>query len=749
MIDTNLPIEKVEYNGVNIPLVADTNLTQTTITPTEEQQTITAPDPYDGFNEVVVERIPAEYIVPRGTIDITQNNEVVDVSQFATANINVTESNIIAKQILNGTLQTFDNTLLNVDNIEPYRFNNFNDLQTANFTGIFDIPDYTCNNCTSLANLVVDINTTNIGQYAFKGCLLNDFILQTNDTCNIGQYAFQSSGIIGINGRLGNIGQYAFTSLKNTFTTINTIINGTIGAYAFQNAYYVNSFNISSESVVSGTLDDYCFSGVGSSRANPENNIFDLDFSNSKIAIIDQYAFGTSSSSYKNRYYSIQFPATLGTINSYAFRYSDNMTLYFKGLVPASLNSNAFNNATNLKICVNYASINAYKTATNWATYADNIIGYADRDTFAQGQQLPQYSLEGYALTWYSDIDLTQQVTTAESPSNYYYCTISAEQVDVVGITSLYQDNCKIAVTNSSTGYEYTEGEGILVGTQLTITATPTIAGYVPYILTFNGVDFTSPYSYTTVSGTNINLVGIYYNGVDIPVNPDLNQNSWAIIKSVVQSGTAGQYWTVGQIKEIEIDGLTYGIRLSDLQLGRYNYASGTKTTNAVFEFVQLYNTSYRMNATNTNAGGWATAELQTTINSTILDKIPMELRSLLEEVVVASANGGGSNYTAITTSNNKLFLPCAFEVNLSSSYGRDGEGTTWDYYINAVNATRIKMKPGATSGTSWWLRSPSPGSTSNFSSVYTSGSGGDYNASGTLGVCPCFAISNQKISHD
>ena len=649
-------------------------------------------------------------------------------------------NNTLARQILDGTLDMFDNTMIKADRLVPYRFNNFADLTSLNLKGILEIPEYTCNNCTSLENLVLDSNITEIGQYAFKSCPLNNFLLKTNKVCNIGQYAFQSSGLIGISGKLGNIGQYAFTSLPNSFTSIDVTINGTIGAYAFQNAYYVNNFKIGKDSVVSGTLDDYCFSGVGSSRSNPQNSIFDLDFSNSKIAIIDQYAFGTSSSSYKNRYYSIQFPATLGTINSYAFRYSDNMTLYFKGLVPASLNSNAFNNATNLKICVNYASINAYKTATNWATYADNIIGYADRDTFAQGQQLPQYSLEGYALTWYSDIDLTQQVTTAESPSNYYYCTIGAEQVDVVGITSLYQDNCKIAVTNSSTGYEYTEGEGILVGTQLTITATPTIAGYVPYILTFNGVDFTSPYSYTTVSGTNINLVGIYYNGVDIPVNPDLNQNSWAIIKSVVQSGTAGQYWTVGQIKEIEIDGLTYGIRLSDLQLGRYNYASGTKTTNAVFEFVQLYNTNYRMNATGTNVGGWATAELQTTINSTILDKIPMELRSLLEEVVVASANGGGSNYTAITTSNNKLFLPCAFEVNLSSSYGRDGEGTTWDYYVGAGNSLRIKMKPNTTSGTTWWLRSPYPTITNLFSYVNTSGNGYSDGANSSYGVCPCFA---------
>ena len=739
MIDTNLPIEKVEYNGVNIPLVADTNLTQTTITPTEEQQTITAPDPYDGFNEVIVERIPAEYIVPRGTIDITQNNEVVDVAQFATANINVAESNLLAKQILSGTLEEYDNTQLGLTSLATDRFIQFPNLRSLNLTGIFEIPEYTCENCTSLSSLVLDSEITSIGEYAFAFCPITNFALNTNQVCNVEQYAFRQTGLIGISGKLGNVGQYAFSNLISSQQNFNVTINGTIGNYAFANNYTTESFNISSNSNVGGTLGDYAFSGVGSSRINPETKVFDLDFSNGKISTINQYAFGTSSSTYKNRYYSIQFPATLGTINSYAFRYSDNMTLYFKGLVPASLNSNAFSNTTNLKICVNYASVNAYKTATNWATYASSIIGYADRNTFNLGQQLPQYSLEGYALTWYSDINLSNEVTTADNSSQYYYCTLGTEQVDVVGITSLYEDNCNIVVANALTGYQYTEGEGILVGTQLTITATPTISGYIPYILTFNGIDFTSPYDYTTVTGTNLNLVGIYYDGEHIPVNPEFAQNSWAIIKSVIQSGTASQYWTVGQIKEIEIDGLTYGIRLADLQSGRYNYANSDKTTNAVLEFIQLYNTSYRMNATGTNAGGWATAELQTTINTTILNKIPMELRSLLEQVVVASANTGSADYE-ITTSDNYLFVPCAAEVNLSTSYGRAGEGTTWDYYINAVNATRVKMKPGSTSGTGWWLRSPYPGSTFSFSFVYYSGYGSDTSASSTYGVCPCFA---------
>ena len=644
----------------------------------------------------------------------------------------------LAKKVLDGSLETFDNKIVKVTKLASHRFNNFANLVKADFTGITDIPDYTNNNCIGLENLTIDRNTTNIGQYAFRSCPLTDFMLETDVACDIGTYAFNSTGVTGVKGILGDIGSYAFASLKNVFKTLDIAIHGSVGTYAFQNAYYVDTFNISKDSVVSGTMGDYCFSGVGSSRSNPETKIFDLDFSNSKITTINQYAFGTSSSSYKNRYYNIQFPATLGTINSYAFRYSDNMTLYFKGLTPASLNSNAFSNATNLKICVNYASVNKYKTATNWATYASNIIGYADRDTFVQGQQLPKYSLEGYELMWYSDIGLTQAVTTADDPTQYYYCTLGAEQIDVVGITSLYTDNCTISVQDASTGYQYTEGEGILVGTELIITATPTIEGYVPYIQTFNGAEFDSPYQYTTVSGTNIVLVGIYYDGVNIPVNPDFNANSWAVIKSVIQSGNAGQYWTVKQVKEIEVEGKTYGVRLADLQIGRYDYSNGTRKSNGVLEFVELPFKSV-MNSTSTNKGGWGSAKLMTDLNSTFLAKLPMELQSLLEEVVRPCADGGSSNYTGIINVNNKLFLSSMQERGYTStSYFYPGEGTVWDCYVGASNSDRIKYYDGT--ATFYWSVSPNPSYTYYFSGTNSNGSSSNISAINSYGVCPCFA---------
>jgi hypothetical protein len=51
----------------------------------------------------------------------------------------------------------------------------------------------------------------------------------------------------------------------------------------------------------------------------------------------------------------------------------NSVTVY--SLTPPTLGSNVFdNNATGRKIYVPAASLNLYKAATNWSTYADDIV---------------------------------------------------------------------------------------------------------------------------------------------------------------------------------------------------------------------------------------------------------------------------------------------------------------------------------------------------------------------------------------
>lgn len=328
-----------------------------------------------------------------------------------------------ALKILDGTLEEFDNTKIGVTSLVSYRFNDFTNLKKVNFTGITEIPQNTCYDCKKVTDVILDNNTTKIGDYAFYYNDLTNFLLNSHIPCELGAYAFSKTKIKGVTGVFSKIGNYAFANPNATYalTNVDITINGSIGMNGFQNAYYVNNFKISKDSNIT-SLGEYCFKSVGNRRESPENNVFNLDLSNSSFTSIPGSCFSGDNNSYKNKYWIIKFPKTLTSIRSSVFVYTDNFVVYFSTTTPATLNSGSFNTSTNLKIFVPYSVLNTYKTATNWVSYANYIYGYAEENTFEQGAVLPTTNDEGLTLTWYSDEKLTVQVTSVDDPSKIYYC---------------------------------------------------------------------------------------------------------------------------------------------------------------------------------------------------------------------------------------------------------------------------------------------------------------------------------------
>lgn len=88
---------------------------------------------------------------------------------------------------------------------------------------------------------------------------------------------------------------------------------------------------------------------------------------------------GNSAFSYCFSLTSITIPASVTSIDNYAFRGSSKLvTMRIESATPPTLaNINAISSATT-QIQVPMESVEAYKTATNWANFADIIVGYTE-----------------------------------------------------------------------------------------------------------------------------------------------------------------------------------------------------------------------------------------------------------------------------------------------------------------------------------------------------------------------------------
>ena len=248
------------------------------------------------------------------------------------------------------------------------------------------------------------------------------------------------------------------------------------------------------------------------------------------------------------------------------------------------------------------------------------------------------------------------------------------------------------------------------------------------------GIDNCTPEnikSGVTIAGVTGNFVGT----IDRTI---LDNNSWADIKQMVDNGTAPSDW-IGQSKKItEGTYAGYIIKCVDLTSNRYEKTDGTGYTNAVFQFLYLINQTYRMNSSATNVGGWASCSLRTTLNSTIYNALPTDIKNVISQCKVLS--GTGDNTTSGTSSSdNYLFLPCQYEVFGSVNNSVIGESSNiFSYY--ATN-TIYKNRYGTSFTSNQWSRSPQSGNNQRFD-INGSTAGTAYLAANqTAYIAPCFAI--------
>ena len=167
-------------------------------------------------------------------------------------------------------------------------------------------------------------------------------------------------------------------------------------------------------------------------------------------------------------------------------------------------------------------------------------------------------------------------------------------------------------------------------------------------------------------------------------------------------------------------------------------YGAATKTGKAgiTFQMHDLFATTYVMNSSNTNSGGWKSSAMRTSTMATMKGYLPAAWQTAIKPVNKVSGTGGGSSSGTETVSDN-CFLLAEIEIFGSTTYSVSGEGTQYAYY--KAGNSKVKNKGGSAS--TWWERSPSSGYSYGFCCVDSNGGADIPNASYSFGVAFGFCV--------
>ena len=225
----------------------------------------------------------------------------------------------------NATIDTYPTYVSQISSGSGSGDGNFIDMIERDITSVI-IPDGTTKigdnafrSCASLVEVIIPDSVKSIGLCAFYECFSLVEVIIPDGVTTIDTYTFYKC--------------YALTNVTIP-DTVKTLGNG-----AFQNC----------SSLKNVTIPD----GVTS---------------------INMWTFDSCTS-----LTSITIPESVTSIQNYAFRDCSALTaITVLAATPPTLGTNAFSNTNNCPIYVPAASLNAYKTASNWIEYADRIFAITE-----------------------------------------------------------------------------------------------------------------------------------------------------------------------------------------------------------------------------------------------------------------------------------------------------------------------------------------------------------------------------------
>ena len=274
----------------------------------------------------------------------------------------------------------------------------------------------------------------------------------------------------------------------------------------------------------------------------------------------------------------------------------------------------------------------------------------------------------------------------------------------------------------------------------------------------------------TTVEKTvNVTAIEVYF--VTLEFIPDvLNNATWAQIKQASDAGIASNYWSVGDTKQITINGkVSDGLTLSNYSTYVYiigfDHNSAVEGTGIAFGGFKTAQTSgtdvalcdsgygsnkssgqwFNMNNNNSTTGGWASCNMRNNTLPLVKSALPSDLQSALKTTTIYTDNTGGTSTAAsyVTATQDELYLLAEFEIFGARTYANTSEQTKQQQYAYYVAGnSKVKHNHSSTAtAVLWWERSVYATYATFFCRVGTSGAATSTAAYLSLGLAVAFKI--------
>ena len=274
----------------------------------------------------------------------------------------------------------------------------------------------------------------------------------------------------------------------------------------------------------------------------------------------------------------------------------------------------------------------------------------------------------------------------------------------------------------------------------------------------------------TTVEKTvEVTAIEVYFITLEF-IPAVLNNATWAQVKQASDSGVASNYWSVGDTKQITINGkVSDGLTLSNystyvyiigfdhnssvegtgIAFGGFKTAASSGTDVALCDSGYGANKSsgqwFNMNNNDSTTGGWASCNMRNNTLPLVKAALPSELQSALKTTTIYTDNTGGSSTAAsyVTATQDDLYLLAEFEIFGARTYANSAEQTKqqqYAYYVAGNSKVKYRHDSTATA-VYWWGRSVYATYTGLFCVVRGDGTADLYNAYSSNGLAVAFKV--------